>query len=167
MTSRYRTVPFRDELLADGSVRRAYADGRQEWRRRGPGAMVSWRDDRGRTGTDEALGRRILKRRVDPGAVVYGRDLGYGRTTWSDGVLTVNETSMGGRAGAIIAAVGAAGLLPAIVDPPFALSPAEEEELRQAQLAGSSGDGGGGNGGESDWSGSDHHAADDFGDDFG
>ena len=137
---RYRTAPFRDELLSDGSVRRAYSDGRQEWRRRGPGPLVSWRDARGRTGTDELLGGRVIKRRIDPDIVVYGRDLGYGRTTWSDGVLTVNETSMGGRAGTILAAVGAAGLLPVLVDPPYALSTDEEEQLRRQQSDGDWGD---------------------------
>lgn len=132
MTTRtYRTVAFRDEVLTDGSVRRAYDDGRQEWRLRGPGPRVSWRDDRGRTGVDELLGERIVTRRIEPDGVLYGRELGYGRTAWSDGVLTVNETSLGGRAGAILAGIGAAGLLPAIVDPPLMLTTAEEEALRR------------------------------------
>ena len=164
MTRSYRTVAFRDELLADGSVRRAYADGRQEWRRRGPGAAVSWRDSSGRTGSDELLGQRILKRRIDPATVLYGRDVGFGRTTWGDGILTLNETSLGGRSAAVLAAVGAAGLLPAVVDPPFELSFAEEEQLRQVQLASSSSsDGGGGSDGGTDWSSSDDSSGDDFG----
>ena len=170
MTRPYRQVGFRDELLADGSVRRAYADGRQEWRRRteapGSGTVVTWRDDRGRSGADELLGRRIIKRRIEPDTVVYGRDVGYGRTTWSDGVLTVNETSLGGRAALIIAGIGAAGLMPALVDPPTALAAEEEEALRQQQMAGagSGGSGGGGDGSsDADWSGSDPDSGDDFG----
>lgn len=162
----YRTVGFRDELLADRSVQRVYADGRREWRSRGPGPLVSWRDDGGRSGADELLGGRIVKRRINRGGVVYGRDLGYGRTTWSDGVLTVNETSLGGRAGAILAGIGVAGLLPAIVDPPFALSPAEEEALRQQQAqAQNSADGGGGGdpAGDEDWSGGSGDGDGDFG----
>jgi hypothetical protein len=168
VTTPYQEIAFRDELLADGSVRRAYADGRQEWRRREPGSVVSWRDDRGRSGTDELLGRRIIKRRIEPDTVVYGRDIGYGRTTWSDGTLTINQTSLGGRAGLIIAGIGAAGLLPAIVAPPFALTPEEEEELRQQQAQQSSSGGGGDSGGSSDtsaadWTGSDDGIRDDFG----
>jgi hypothetical protein len=168
VTTPYQEIAFRDELLADGTVRRAYADGRQEWRRREPGSVVSWRDDRGRSGTDELLGRQIIKRRIEPETVVYGRDIGYGRTTWSDGTLTINQTSLGGRAGLIIAGIGAAGLLPAIVAPPFALSPEEEEELRQQQAQQSSSSGGGDSGGSADtsaadWSGSDDGIRDDFG----
>lgn len=168
MTRRYREVAFRDELLADCSVRRAYADGRQEWRRRAPGFRVTWRDDTGRTGVDEQLGSRIVKRRIDPDTVLYGRDIGYGRTTWSDGTLTVNRTSLGGRTGLIIAGIGAAGLLPAIVDPPFAMSPQEEEQLRQqqAQQASSGGGDSGGSGdtsSDADWVGASDGADDDFG----
>ncbi|OLT11352.1 hypothetical protein BJF78_27100 [Pseudonocardia sp. CNS-139] len=171
MTRPYREVPFRDELLADGTVRRAYADGRQEWRRRGAGGVVTWRDNRGRTGVDELLGGRVVKRRIGETAVLYGRDVGYGRTTWSDGVLTVNQTSAGGRAGLIIAGIGAAGLLPALVDPPFAMTPEEEEALRQQQAQqASSGSGGSGDSGgdttvaaDSDWSSSDDGTGDDFG----
>jgi hypothetical protein len=168
VTSRYRTVGYRDELLADRSVRRAYADGRQEWRRREPGGVVSWRDDRGRSGTDEMLGRRILKRTVHSGAgrpdtVVYGRELGYGRTSWSDGVLTANETSLGGRVAAVIAAAGAAGLL-MVADPPMALSAEEEEELRRQAQQSTGGDGD--SGGDVSWSSSDDSGSD-FGDDFG
>lgn len=169
MTRPYREVSFRDELLADGSVRRAYADGRQEWRRRERGSVVTWRDDLGRSGVDEQLGGRIVKRRIAPDTVLYGRDIGYGRTTWSDGTLTVNQTSLGGRAGLIIAGIGAAGLLPAVVDPPFALTPAEEEALRQQQAQqASSSSGSGDSGGSSDtsdadWAGVGDGADDDFG----
>jgi hypothetical protein len=132
----YRRVGYRDELLADRSVQRSYADGRREWRRR-VGGTVEWRDDRGGAGVDEPLGHRLVKRRHADGRVVYGRELGYGRTAWGDRALTVNETSMGGRVGAILAAVGAAGLLGAIADPPDVLTPEQEEQLRQqAQQSG-------------------------------
>lgn len=176
MSRSYRTVAYRDELLTDGTARRSYDDGRQEWRRRGPGPVVSWRDDRGNTGTDETIGMRILKRSTSTGAVLYGRELGYGRTAWSDGILTVNRTSLGGRAGAVLAGIGAAGLLSAIVDPPMVLTAADEEALRQQEAARtSSGDGGelavgvgdsGGYHGDSrdeDWSGTGDGSGDDFG----
>jgi hypothetical protein len=154
----YRRVGYRDELLADRSVQRSYSDGRREWRRR-VGGVVEWRDDRGRSGVDEPLGNRLVKRRHGDGSVVYGRELGYGRTAWGDRALTVNETSMGGRVGAILAAVGAAGLLGAIVDPPDVLSAEEEEELRQQaqQSAGS-------DGGDWDLDGGDEGSDDDWGD---
>lgn len=152
----YRTVGYRDELLADRSVQRRYTDGRREWRRR-VGRAVEWRDDRGGSGIDEPLGDRLVKRRIQPDRVLYGRELGYGRTAWSDRVLTVNETSMGGRVGAILAGVGAAGLLPAIIDPPLVLSPEEEEALRQQAQSGGS---------DADWAGDDWTAADED-DDWG
>jgi hypothetical protein len=159
----YRRVGYRDELLADGSVQRSYADGRREWRRRS-GTGADWRDDRGRTGHDEPLGGRIVKRTVHPDRVLYGRELGYGRTAWSDGIMTVNETSRGGRVGAILAAVGVAALLPAVVDPPSSLTPEEEEELRQqAAASSSSGGGDGGDDGDADWSDPDDGGDDDFG----
>jgi hypothetical protein len=153
MSRQYRTVRYRDELLADRSVQRNYDDGRREWRYRS-GTVVQWRDDRGRDGVDEALGSRIVKRLIRPDRVLYGRECGYGRTAWSDGVLTVNQTSTGGRVGAIIAGVGAAGLLPAIVDPPFGLTLEEEQELRRQAQASSDGGGGGGesDSGDDDWS---------------
>ena len=167
MTPEYREIAFRDELLSDGSVRRAYADGRQEWRHRAPDFVVNWRDDGGRTGVDEQLGGRIIKRRIDPDTVLYGRDIGYGRTTWSDGTLTVNQTSLRGRAGLILAGIGVAGLLPAIVDPPFAMTPEEEEALRQQQAQQASASGGGGDtwGGSSgaDWTDGSDGADGDFG----
>lgn len=168
MTGRdYRTVGYRDELLADRTVQRSYADGRREWRRR-VGDAVEWRDDRGRAGVDEPLGRRLVKRRIGPDQVLYGRELGYGRTAWSDRVLTVNDTSMGGRVGVILAGIGAAGLLPAIVDPPDLLSAAEEEELRrQAAQSGDSGSDFAGDdwsdGGDDDWGDSGSGSDDDFG----
>jgi hypothetical protein len=160
--NRYTEVSYTDELLADGSVHRRFSDGRQEWRRRGPGPMVYWTDHGGDTGTDELLGARIVKRTFGNGQVHYGREQGYGRTAWPYGRLTVNRTSFGGRMGAILAAVGGGILLGSIVDPPLALTPLEEDQLRQqaqtqAQQS-SSNDGGGG-----EWESGD----DDFDDDFG
>ena len=146
----YREISFSDELLADGSVHRRFSDGRQEWRRRGPGPLVTWRDSQGRGGTDEPLGQRIIKRGYSTGQVVYGRDQGWGRTAWADRTLTVNRTLFTGRMGALFAGVGAGVLLGAVVAPPLALSPAEEDELRrQAQQRGddSHGDGAG----DRDW----------------
>jgi hypothetical protein len=145
----YRDVTFTDELLSDGSVHRRFSDGREEWRWRGQGTLVHWRDSAGGSGTDELLGSRIIKRTFADGRVLYGRDQGYGRTAWGDQTLTVNRTSFGGRAGALLAAAGAGFALGAIVAPPLAMSALEEDELRrQAQQSTSSGgDGGGGDGG--------------------
>jgi hypothetical protein len=161
--SRYTEVAYTDELLADGSVHRRFSDGRQEWRRRGPGPVVLWTDHNGNAGTDEQLGGRIVKRTFGNGQVHYGREQGYGRTAWPYGRLTVNRTSFGGRMGAILAAAGGGLLLGAIVDPPMTLTPLEEEQLRQQaqaqaqQSSSSSGDGGG------EW----EAGGDDFDDDFG
>jgi hypothetical protein len=177
--SDYRTVSFTDELLADGSVHRRFSDGREEWRRRGPDGLVHWRDSVGGTGTDEPLAERIIKRTYAAnGRTVYGRDQGYGRTAWGDHTLTVNRTTFGGRMGVILAAVGGGLLLGAIVAPPLAMSPVEEEQLRQqlaqqqqpARDSGSSSGNGGGDGGDGgDGGGSgdpghgDEHSHGDFG----
>lgn len=145
---------YRDELLADRTVHRAYADGLEEWRTR-DGAVVRWRDSRGRAGTDELLGQRIVKRTYADGSVVYARDVGYGRTLWRDGTVTVNRTSFRGRFGVVLAAVAGGVLLGSMTPPPAEMTAAEEEELRQQAQASSSsgGDGGGGSdgGGYSDW----------------
>lgn len=125
----YRHLDYTDELLADGTVHRRYSDGRQEWRSRGPGGVVHWRDSQGRTGVDEPLGPRMVKR-TQPGSVLYGREAGYGRTLWGDGVLTVNRSSFGGRIGAVLATVAGGALLGALVLPPSLMSPDEEEALR-------------------------------------
>ncbi|WP_299531579.1 hypothetical protein [uncultured Streptomyces sp.] len=144
---------YTDELLADGSVHRRYENGREEWRRRDPagGPVVHWHDDRQGSGTDEPLGDRIIKRVLADGTVIYGRDIGYGRTLWGDGgTVMVNRTSFGGRMGALLVGLGVAGLaVTAAQLPPQALSEEEEEELRrQAQSQSSSGgDGGGGDSG--------------------
>ncbi|MET8875334.1 hypothetical protein [Nocardia sp. NPDC004604] len=147
--SEHRQITYTDELLADGSVHRRYADGRQEWRTRDAQGVVSWRDDRGGAGTDEALGPKIVKRVYRNGSVVYGREAGFGRTLWGDGVLTVNRSSFGGRLGATVAA---GALLGALVMPPISLTAEEEEELRRQAVAQSSGssDGGGDYGGWDD-----------------
>ena len=145
-------IPYRDELLADRTVHRTYADGREEWRTR-DGKLVRWRDNRGRAGTDELLGQRIIKRTYADGSVVYARDVGYGRTLWRDGTVTVNRTSFRGRLGLVLAAVAGGVLLGSMTPPPAEMTAAEEEELRrQAQDAGSGGGGSGGDsGGYDDW----------------
>ncbi|WP_280484194.1 hypothetical protein [Nocardia farcinica] len=149
----YRQLAYTDELLADGTVHRRYADGRQEWRSRGPDGTVGWRDDRGHSGTDEPLGSKLVKRVHRGGTVVYGRESGYGRTLWSDGVLTVNRSSFGGRLGGILAAAAGGALLGALIMPPTSLTPEEEEELRAqaAQTGTGGGDADGGDGGYDDW----------------
>ncbi|WP_280504356.1 hypothetical protein [Nocardia farcinica] len=126
---KYRQLDYVDELLADGTVHRRYGDGREEWRTRGPGNLVTWRDSDGRAGTDEPLGPRLVKR-TDQHGVRYGRECGYGRTLWGDGVLTVNRSSFGGRLGAVLAGMAGGALLGALVMPPAHLSREEEEELR-------------------------------------
>jgi hypothetical protein len=137
----YREIDYTDTLLADGSAHRRFADGREEWRSRHH-HVVRWRDNQGYSGTDEPLGPKIVKRTLNTGQVLYGRELGYGRTVWGNGTLTRNRTSFRGRMGALLAAVGAGALLGAVVAPPVALSLAEEEELRrQAQQAQSNSDG--------------------------
>lgn len=161
----YRDVSFTDELLSDGSVHRRFSDGREEWRWRGNGGLAHWRDNAGRSGVDEPLGGRIIKRTFADGRVLYGRDQGYGRTAWGDQTLTVNRTSFGGRAGRFLAAAGAGFALGAIVAPPLLLSSAEEEELRrQAQQSSSGGDGGGDGGDDGAWTDNDGGGSDD---DFG
>lgn len=172
MSRDYRTVTYQDELLADRSVRRIYADGRVEWRRRRDDGLIDWQDNHGNSGVDELLGNGLVKRSYNSGRVVYGREQGYGRTAWSgddasnERVLTVNQSSFGGQVGAILAGVGAGMLMGSIIDPPDTLSAAEEEQLREAARASSSGgDGGGGDGGwdDSGWGGGDGDGDGDFG----
>ena len=141
----YRDVTFTDELLSDGSVHRRFSDGREEWRWRGHGGLVHWRDNAGGSGTDEALGGRIIKRTFADGRVLYGRDQGYGRTAWGDRSLTVNRTSFGGRVGRLLAAAGAGFALGAIIAPPLALSRDRggRAAAPAAQAQSSSSDGGG------------------------
>ena len=155
-------ITYADELLADNTVHRRYSDGREEWRTR-TGRTVTWRDSRGGSGVDEPLGPKLVKRTHTDGRVVYGREGGYGRTLWGDGVVTVNRTSFGGRVGAVLGAVAGGALLATMVAPPMSLSPEEEEQLRQ-QAQESSG-GGGGDGGSygGDWDSDDTTIDDDFG----
>lgn len=141
----YDIVRYRDELLPDQSVRRIYSNGVTEWRRRLPDGTVAWQDSRGQQGIDELLGEGVVKR-VANGRVFYGKEQGYGRTAWIiDGrpTVTINETSFGGRLGEMLAMVGLAGIMGAIVWPPLMLSPTEEEQLRiaarQQSSTGSSG----------------------------
>jgi hypothetical protein len=161
----YTTITYRDELLADESVKRSYSDGTVEWRRRLPDGRVEWQDTRGLSGTDELLGNGVVKRLLTDGAVAYGKEQGYGRTAWISGetrVLTVNDASLGGRTSAVLATIGAAGLLGSVAWPPMAMSPEEEEALREAQRRQQSGDASGG-GTDTSWD-SDNSAGDgDFG----
>ncbi len=143
----YTTITYRDELLPDESVKRSYNDGTTEWRQRLPAGLVEWQDTRGLSGTDELLGDGVVKRTTSDGTVSYGKEQGYGRTAWVNGatrVLTVNETSLGGRAVNMLATIGAAGLLGAVLWPPTELNLAEEEALREARRQQSSGDSGSG-----------------------
>ncbi|MFJ5228891.1 hypothetical protein ACIQBJ_03230 [Kitasatospora sp. NPDC088391] len=147
-------ITYSDELLADGTVHRRYSDGRSEWRTRGADGRIDWRDDRGDSGTDERLGRDLVKRTHADGRVGYGRDLGYGRTVWGRGqYVLVNRSSFPGRVGVVLGALGlGAGIAAAAYAPEF-LSADEEEELRreaERARASSGGDGGGGDGGGGD-----------------
>ncbi|MED7953702.1 MULTISPECIES: hypothetical protein [unclassified Streptomyces] len=153
--SNARHLGYRDELLADGQLHRRYEDGRSEWRRRGAGHLVHWQDSLGRSGTDERLGRDLVKRLHTDGTTEYGRDIGYGRTVWAGGHVTVNRTSFSGRLGVVVGALGVAGAaaITAAQLPPETLSEAEEEALRQAAQRQQTSDGGGGGG--SDGGGSD------------
>ncbi len=127
-----RVLTYKDEVLADGSVRRSFSDGTYEWRRRQSDWVVEWQDSQGYSGVDELLGDGIIKRTLSNGRVFYAREQGYGRTLWYGGrVLTINQTSFGGRVGMILASLGAGFLLGSLVPPPDYLTPEEEEMLRQ------------------------------------
>lgn len=141
-----REITYQDEMLADGTVHRSYADGRREWRHHGADGLVRWRDDRGGAGTDEALGRHLVKRTHADGRTLYGREAGYGRTLWSDEVLTVNRSSFAGRTGVVLAALGAGVLAGALIAPPTALTEEQEEALREDAQTGADAEGGGGAG---------------------
>jgi hypothetical protein len=166
-----RTTTFADELLADGSVCRRYDDGRIEWRRHDEDRHVTWRDQAGGSGTDELLADGIVKRTHVGGRVEYGREQGYGRTAWQGGrLLTVNRSSLGGQAGAVLTALGATALMGSLVPPPEHLTLEQEAELRRRAQQ-STADGGGGDGGSSDTGSSSdtggdlaEHAGDDGGD---
>ncbi|MCI3223308.1 hypothetical protein GXP76_14165 [Streptomyces sp. NP-1717] len=164
-----REITYTDELLADRTVHRRYSDGGQEWRSADGGGgrrIVRWRDERGGSGTDELLGRRIVKRVYANGRPpIYGREAGYGRTLWSDGVLTVNRTSFGGRLGTVLGAVTAGAVVGGLTMPPAFLSPEEEEELRRQAEASASGGGDGGATGDPGYG--DWDDSSDTDDDFG
>ncbi|MFD7639641.1 hypothetical protein ACFV4P_03215 [Kitasatospora sp. NPDC059795] len=147
-------ITYSDELLADGTVHRRYSDGRSEWRIRGADGRIHWRDDRGDSGTDERLGRDLVKRIHADGHAGYGRDIGYGRTVWGQGrYVLVNRSSFPGRVGVVLGALGLGAGIAAAQYAPDLLSAAEEEELRRQaaeRARDSGGDGGGGDGSGSD-----------------
>lgn len=126
-----RQFPYTDQLLADRTVHRRYDAGREEWRTRSPNGTVTWRDNGGGSGTDEPLAERLIKRTHADGSVMYGRDVGYGRTLWRDGAVTVNRSSFGGRIGMILASAFGGSLLGSLSWPPDAMTFAQEEALRQ------------------------------------
>lgn len=170
MTPYQQKVEFQDELLADQTVSRVYSNDRREWRTKLADGRVEWRDDTGASGVDELLGDRIVKRTVRGGEVIYGREQGFGRTLWSNDLLTVNRTDFGGRIGGILAAVTGAALIGGLVAPPIALSAEQEEALRQQQQRAQQSSGGGDAGGSSsdtntEWS--DGSDANDSDSDFG
>lgn len=148
-------LTYKDELLADKSVRRTYSDGRFEWRRRLPDGRIEWQDNQGNSGVDELLGDGVLKRTFASGQSVYGREQGYGRTAWGTPgnlVVTMNKTSFGGRVGAILSGIGVGMLLGSAMAPPQVLSMEEEQALREkaredTTVGSSSGGDGGGDGG--------------------
>jgi hypothetical protein len=133
MPTNYQTIEYTDELLADKTVCRRYNNGRIEWRTRIDDTKVDWRDNQAGFGIDELLGDGIIKRTHGNNQVAYAREQGYGRTLWSNNLLTVNRTSFGGKVGAILASVGGAFLLGAVVAPPLMLSAGQEEEMRRQQ----------------------------------
>jgi hypothetical protein len=149
MPNNYQTIEYTDELLADKTICRRYNNGRIEWRKRIDETKVDWRDSQSNFGVDELLGNGIIKRTYG-NQTVYAREQGYGRTLWSNNLMTVNKTSFGGKIGAILAGVGGAFLLGSLVAPPLMLGAEQEEELRrqqalqqqQQQQSSSSGDGG-------------------------
>ncbi|CAJ1586992.1 hypothetical protein [[Mycobacterium] wendilense] len=153
-------ISYVDELLADGSVHRRYADGRQEWRTRRADGAVQWRDHRGGEGVDEPLGPKLIKRSFSDGSVAYGREAGFGRTLWRDGTLTVNRSSFGGRLGGILAAVTGTAVLGGLALPPKSLTPQEEQDLRDQGIDDPDG---GGSDDYGEWGG----PGDDGGGDFG
>jgi hypothetical protein len=133
MPSNYQTIEYTDELLAGQTVCRRYQNGRVEWRKRIDETKAEWRDNQSNQGIDELLGDGIVKRTYANGQILYAREQGYGRTLWSNNLLTVNRTSFGGKVGAILAGIGGAFLLGGLVAPPLMLAAEQEEQLRQQQ----------------------------------
>jgi hypothetical protein len=128
----YQTIEYTDELLADKTICRRYNNGRIEWRTKISDTKIDWRDNQTNFGVDELLGDGIIKR-IYGNQTVYAREQGYGRTLWSNNLLTVNKTSFGGKVGAILAGVGGAFLLGSLVAPPLMLGAEQEAELRRQQ----------------------------------
>lgn len=128
----YQTIEYTDELLADKTVCRRYNNGRIEWRKRLDETKIEWRDNQSNQGVDELLGDGIIKR-IYGNQTIYAREQGYGRTLWSNNLMTVNKTSFGGKVGAILVGVGGAFLLGSLVAPPMMLAAEQEAQLRQQQ----------------------------------
>jgi hypothetical protein len=159
VVAEHREVTFTDELLSDGGVYRRFSDGVEEWRWRDPEGTVWWRDNRGRHGTDEPLNSGIIKRTYRDGHVLYGRDVGFGWTHWSDRSLTLNVTGLPRGTVTLLVRVGPRTLLGMLPAPPAFLDPTQEQELRR-----SSDPGVGGGAKDVDWT---DLPRDEFVDDFG
>lgn len=155
----YKIIYYSDELLADNTVSRLYSNNNREWRKKSDDGRIEWHDSNGARGADELFGDGIVKRAFGDRQqiVIYGREQGYGRTLWSNNILTVRRAASGKHAGEALAAVAGVALLYGLVAPPAALSAAEEEVLRQKRLqeqqaAGSNSSGGdSGATAESEW----------------
>lgn len=145
----------------DKSVRRAYSDGVEEWRRKLADGRVEWQNNRRESGIDELLGDGVVKRTKANGTILYGREQGYGRTAWSDGQLTVNGASTSGRMGELLTVLGLGLMVSQIIDPPLMMSWEEEEAIRQKAAQQTNTTGGGGDGGSSSTSTSDDYDRDD------
>jgi hypothetical protein len=128
----YQTIEYTDELLADETVCRRYNNGRIEWRKRSADGRIEWRDNQSTQGFDEMLGDGIIKRTYAD-QTIYAREQGYGRTLWSNNLMTINKTNFGGKIGAILAGIGGAFLLGSLVAPPMSLAAEQEAELRRQQ----------------------------------
>jgi hypothetical protein len=132
MPTNYQTIEYTDEVLADKTVCRRYNNGRIEWRTKVDETKIGWRDNQSIEGVDELLGDGIIKR-IYSNQTVYAREQGYGRTLWSNNMLTVNKTNFSGKVGLILAGIGGAFLLGSLVAPPMMLGTEQEEEMRRQQ----------------------------------
>jgi hypothetical protein len=129
--SRHGETTYADEVMAGGGVCRRYSDGREEWRWRDPEGTVWWRDNRQEHGTDEPLRGGVVKRTHLDGRVLYGRDVGFGWTIWTDGRRTLNRTDAPAGLVALLLRVGAPALLGVVPPPPPWLSPPEQARRRR------------------------------------